>query len=152
MPLPLSWQGTSSWLHFQTSRTWSSFHSHSLGHVHLTKPFKCPASHLPHTWAYLAHCPSNSIIPQQSCWGSGYSPSCADLSLFSLELTWPSPFQAMPYLLRKDPPRKSFWFIHRNWHKLLSFQHSSTTTFKFLYLFPQTSYSWGKLFHLKQTK
>lgn len=52
-------------------------------------------------------------------------------------LTWPLltfPSRALPS--EKGSSRKSFWFTHKSGDKLLSFQHSPTTTFRFLYLLP----------------
>lgn len=133
LPLPLSWGGTASSLDYQTGSTWSSFHSCPLSG---TCDWPSCSSVLYLIFPIHEHnsypCPSNSIIPQPKLLRIGIFSLMFRSKPLCLELTWPLPFQAMPYLLRKDPPGRA----HRNGHKLLSFQNSLTTTFKFLYLLP----------------
>lgn len=104
LPLPLSWWGTSSWMDYQTSSTWSSFLSHPLRHVHLIKHLSVLHLIFP-THGHI--CPFNSIIPQAKLLRTGmFSLMCGSKPL-SLRVTWPLPFQTMPYLLRRDPPGRA---------------------------------------------
>lgn len=128
----------------------SSFHSYPLRHVCLIKPFKCPASHFPHTWAELVPLSLQEHYPKAKLLRIGmFSPMCRSKPLW-LKLTWPLPFQAMPSLPSgKDPPGRAFGSltemdINFCLSNVLLPQHSN-----FWICYPQTSYSWGKLFHLK---